>query len=72
MNFDELWEAERLFWAGRNVDTFDLEDPGIEYGGSRSSMEKQYSDTYFGEWVRSDRAGFDSRGGRRGRRGRDE
>ncbi len=56
MNFDDLsakWEAEKLFWTGRNVETFDLVFVSQGYTGD-SRMEKQYGDTYQGEWVRSE------------------
>ncbi len=56
MNFDDLstkWQAERIFWTGRNVETFDLVFVYQGYAGD-NQMEKQYGDTYQGEWVRSE------------------
>ncbi len=57
MNFDSFsakLDAENAFWsaAGR-PDTYDFEDHGTGYM-SYPKMEKQYSKTYWGDWVKAE------------------
>ncbi len=54
---DSDWQAEKDFWAGREIDTFDLEDRGnyTTYQVLAKQPKPDSVNTFcWGEWVRSE------------------
>jgi hypothetical protein len=58
MNFDDFsanWDAEKAFWADRDIETFSLEETG-GYCSYRYMVKQNYTrdNGYWGDWVRSE------------------